>query len=75
MSMKTRLDKLSPLPNEAQRLQQARSAWLFSNVIRRDDPGYAEAIKRPLPPAAQAFLDAHVYDPRSHGILAKIVLE
>lgn len=63
MSIKTRLDKLSPNPTEADRLQQAHSAWLFANVLSQDDPRYAEAMKKPLPPPPQAFLDAYVFRP------------
>ena len=74
MSLKTRVDKLSPLPSEAQRLQQAHSAWLFANVLSQDCPGYTEAMKNPLPPAPQAFLDAHVYDPNSRQALYDVVM-
>ena len=35
MSLKTRIDKLSPLPNEPARLEQARSVWMLLHVVDR----------------------------------------
>lgn len=75
MSIKTRLDKLSPKPNESDRLRQAQSYWMLLHVVDRNAPDYDETMKQPLPPAPQAFLDAHVYDPNSRETLAKIVME
>jgi hypothetical protein len=66
MSLKTRLDKLSPKIGEVERLQQAHFYWKLKHVVQRDA---LESVRLPfsqLSPPPQAFLDSHIYDPRSH---------